>query len=65
MAVKTVVVYLSVLLLVVGRLEHLFVETLTFMSRILICTVIAGNIAILLIKCFIPCHELIFTYYSS
>ena len=43
-----------------GQLEHLFIETLMFISRILICTVIVGHIAILLFKCFIPCHELIF-----
>ena len=44
----------SGLVVLVGQLEHSFIETLTFTSRILICTVIAGNIAILLFKCIIP-----------
>ena len=60
--VVTVVVDDSV---VAGRLEHLFCETFMFISRILICTVIVGTIAILLFKCFIPFHELIFTCYFS
>ena len=51
------VVYRSVLVVVVGRFEQLFIETLTFISRILICTVVAGNIAILLFNCVIPCKE--------
>ena len=57
MVVVKVEINRSVVAVMVGRLEHLFIETLTFISRILICIVIVGNIAILLFKCFIYCYE--------
>ena len=43
--------------MVAGRLEHLFIETLMFISRILICTVVVDNVVILLFKCVMPCYE--------